>query len=160
MPDVFEVISGYPDEQRTHKGALYTEEDMSIQILIVDDRAVVREELKNVLELTGTVSVVGEASNGWEAVHLTKALKPDIVLMDLEMPGLDGYEATRIIKAEHLAHTVIIFTVYAQAANQQKALEAGADAFVVKGTDIHDLLDLFEKLANRQSDPSNTSKTV
>lgn len=130
---------------------------MKIRILLVDDRAVVREELRNLFSLTGTVSVVGEAADGWEALHLAKELKPDIVLMDLEMPGLDGFEATRQIKAMHLARTVIIFTVYADAANRRKAMEAGADAFIVKGTELTKLLEIFEQTSQRQIDMPDTS---
>jgi DNA-binding NarL/FixJ family response regulator len=130
---------------------------MAIQILIVDDRAVVRKELRHVLDLTETVFVVGEAVDGWDAVRQAKALKPDIVLMDLEMPGLDGFEATRQIKALRLVRAVIIFTVYSDAENQQKAREAGADAFIAKGTDLHTLLDLFEQFANQQPDLPQSS---
>lgn len=125
---------------------------MTIQILIVDDRAVVRNELRHVLELTGTVTVTGEAADGWEALRLAETLKPDIVLMDLEMPGLDGFEATRRIKTLNLARAVIIFTVYADAVNRQKAQEAGADAFVVKGADLRTLLDLFEKFTSTHAE--------
>lgn len=120
---------------------------MTVQILIVDDSAVVRKELRNVLALTGTVTIVGEAVDGWDALRQVKALNPEIVLMDLEMPGVDGFEATRQIKAMHLAQKVIIFTVYADPTNRQKALEAGADAFIVKGSDLFTLLDLFEKFS-------------
>lgn len=122
---------------------------MAIQILIVDDRAVVRKELRHLLELTGRVAVAGEAADGWEAVRQAAALNPDIVLMDLEMPGLDGFEATRQIKARRLARAVIVFTVYGDADSREKALAAGADAFVVKGADLSELLALFEQLAGR-----------
>jgi DNA-binding NarL/FixJ family response regulator len=125
---------------------------MATQILIVDDRAVVRKELRNVLDLIGSVSVIGEAADGWDAIRQTEALKPDIVLMDLEMPGLDGFEATRQIKALHLARTVIVFTIYDTGDNRKKALEAGADAFIVKGTDLGALLDLFEQFSHQQID--------
>ena len=117
-----------------------------ITILIVDDREVVRKELKHVFNLTDTVTVVGEAADGWDAIRQVDALKPDIVLMDLEMPGLDGVEAARRIKICKPAPVVVIFTVYDSEACRQKALEAGADAFVVKGTDLHALLDLFERI--------------
>jgi DNA-binding NarL/FixJ family response regulator len=117
---------------------------MTINILIVDDRAVVRAELRNLLELSENIHVTGEAGDGWEAIRQAEALHPDIVLMDLEMPGLDGFEATRQIKARHLAQTVIAFTVYGDGYNQKKAQEAGADAFIIKGTDLQAILDLFE----------------
>lgn len=125
---------------------------MAIQILIVDDRAVVRKELRHLLELTERVTVTGEAADGWEAVRQAAQLNPDIVLMDLEMPGLDGFEAARQIKARRLARTVIVFTVYGDANSRQKALAAGADAFVVKGTDLDELLALFEQLAGQAAE--------
>ncbi len=117
-----------------------------LKILIVDDSAIVRKELRHVLELAGTLSVVGEAVDGWDALRQAKTSTPDIVLMDLEMPNLDGFEATRQIKTLHLAQKVVVFTVYADSVNRQKALEAGADAFVIKGADLRTLLDLFDQL--------------
>lgn len=129
---------------------------MAIQILIVDDRAVVRDELRNVLSLSGLISVVGEAADGWEAIRQAKALKPDIVLMDLEMPGLDGFEATRQIKTMHLAQTVIAFSVYDDSTNQQKARDAGADAFVVKGTDLNKMLELFNQFSLKKTNLPGT----
>jgi len=124
---------------------------MKKHILIVDDRAVVRSELRNLLEIAGTVAVVGEAEDGWEAVRQAEMLHPDIVLMDLEMPGMDGFEATRQIKNQHLARAVIIFTVYGSEINQQKAQEAGADAFVIKGTDLYVLLKLFDHIFSQEN---------
>jgi len=125
---------------------------MTSRILIVDDRAVVRKELRHVLELTGAVTVIGEAIDGWDAINQAKKLKPDIVLIDLEMPGLDGFEATRRIKTLNLAKTVIIHTVYTDDVYQKKAVEVGADAFLVKGTDIQTLLILFEKFSGQQDE--------
>jgi DNA-binding NarL/FixJ family response regulator len=141
LPDVPGCLQAYPEPWRSKN-------KMVTQILIVDDQTVVRKELRNVLELTGTVSVVGEAVDGWDALRQARILKPDIVLMDLEMPGLDGFEATRQIKSLHLARAVIAFTVYAGAAYRKKAQEAGADAFVVKGADLATLLDLFEQFSS------------
>lgn len=119
-----------------------------IRILIVDDRAVVRQELRNVLTLSGLVQVVGEAVNGRDAVRQAEMLHPEIVLMDLEMPDLDGFKATRLIKERGLARQVIIFTVYADPAYQQRAFEAGADAFIVKGAPLNTLFDWFERFPN------------
>lgn len=123
---------------------------MAIQLLIVDDRAVVRKELRHLLELTGRVAVIGEAADGWEAVCQARTLNPDIVLMDLEMPGLDGFEATRQIKSLHLARAVIVFTVYGDPASRRRALDAGADAFIVKGAGLDELLASFDQFAPGQ----------
>ena len=128
---------------------------MNKKILIVDDREVVRTELRNLFELAGTVTVVGEAEDGWDAVRQAEILRPDIVLMDLEMPGLDGLEATRQIKSHHLAQVVIVFTVYGSEFNRQKAKEAGADAFIVKGTDLYVLLNLFDQIFLREDNHAN-----
>lgn len=123
---------------------------MTIHILIVDDHAVARAELHNLLELSAEVEIVGEAADGWDALRKAEALRPDIVLVDLEMPGLDGFQLTRRIKTLRLAPTVIIFTVYGCAANQQKASAAGADAFLIKGTDLRTLLNTFEQFSTRE----------
>ncbi len=117
------------------------------QILIVDDRAVVRKELRHLLELIGTVAVIGEAEDGWDAIRKAKILNPDTVLMDLEMPGMDGFEAIRQIKALRLAKIVIAFTVYTDVSYRQKAMEAGADAFIEKGTDLQTLIDVINHLS-------------
>lgn len=121
-----------------------------MKLLIVEDCEVVRAELRRLFELTGAVSLVGEARNGLEALRQAQALQPDIVLMDLEMPGMDGFEATRRLKQQHLARVVIVFTVYSSALNQQIAREAGADAFVVKGGDLDALLALFDQFSHQE----------
>jgi DNA-binding NarL/FixJ family response regulator len=124
---------------------------MTTRILIVDDCALVRAELRSILELAGSVAVIGEAVDGWDALRQAEALQPDIVLMDLEMPGLNGFEATRRIKAIHLAKTVIVFTVYSSAANQQKAKESGADAFIIKGASLQTILSIFDQFTNQEA---------
>ncbi len=122
---------------------------MTVRILIVDDRDVVRTELRHALELSEGITVAGEAADGREALRLAEALKPDIVLMDLEMPGVNGFEATRQIKAQHLARAVLVLTIYADAFNQKKAMEAGADAFITKGTDLGTFMDLIQQFSSR-----------
>lgn len=121
---------------------------MSMRILIVDDRPVVRKELRNIFELTDTISVIGEAADGWEAVRKTKELAPDLVLMDLEMPGMDGFEATRQIKSGQHAPIVIILSVYGDPSQRQQAFECGADGFIVKGTDLKEMLEIIEKFSS------------
>lgn len=124
---------------------------MTTRILIVDDCALVRTELRSILELAGSVAVIGEAVDGWDALRQAEALQPDIVLMDLEMPGLNGFEATRRLKARHLAQIVIVFTVYGSAANQQRAKEAGVDAFMIKGTSLQTILSIFDQFTHPEA---------
>ena len=124
---------------------------MTTRLLIVDDNALVRTELRSILELAGSVAVIGEAMDGWDALRQAEALQPDIVLMDLKMPGLNGFETTRQLKANHLAQTVIVFTVYGSAANQQKAKEAGADAFMIKGASLQTILSIFDQFTHQEA---------
>lgn len=128
---------------------------MTIRMLIVDDSDMVRDELRNVLELTGKVRVVGEASDGTVALELIETLKPNIVLIDLETTGTDGLEITRRIKTRWPAQKVAVLTFYASESNLQKALDSGADAFIVKGTDLRMQLHVFESLAGCQEDASH-----
>jgi DNA-binding NarL/FixJ family response regulator len=110
-----------------------------VRILLVDDAARVRHELGELLELTGMVQVIGEAGDGLEAVRLAAELSPEVIVMDLEMPGLDGFEAARRIKAQPSAPRVVVLTVHAGIA-EQDARAAGADSFVVKGASYQILL--------------------
>ena len=110
-----------------------------LRVLLVDDAARVRHELGQLLELTGTVQVVGEAGDGQEAIRLAADLAPDVIVMDLEMPGLDGFEATRRIKARPSAPRVVVLSVHT-GDSEQDAREAGADSFVVKGASYQILL--------------------
>ena len=106
------------------------------RVLIVDDCLDVRRDLRTFLTLTGGFEIVGEAANGEEAVSLAGTSKPDVVLMDLEMPGMDGYQATRQIKASCPPCRVIALTVHAYEKARQEAILAGVDAFLVKGASV------------------------
>jgi DNA-binding NarL/FixJ family response regulator len=112
----------------------------SIKVLIVDDVIQVRRELRTLLTLAGNIEVVGEAGHGSEAVLQAEILRPDVVLMDLEMPVMNGFEATRRIKAKLPDCRVIVLTIYADAVTRQRAISAGADLFLEKGTPIDTLL--------------------
>jgi two-component system response regulator NreC len=117
----------------------------SLRVLIVDDIAQVRQDLQTVLPLTGRnaglfIEVIGEAANGEEAVRQAAALQPDVVLMDLAMPVLDGYEATRKIKELIPYCRVIALSVHDYEAARQKAIQCGVDDFVVKGAPIEMLV--------------------
>ena len=101
------------------------------RVLIADDSMRAREGLRALLSMWQEIEVVGEAANGLDAVRLVAECRPDIVLMDLHMPALDGVQATRLIKQQWPAVTVVALTMYA--VEQSAALAAGADAFLLKG---------------------------
>ena len=101
------------------------------RVIIVDDQPAVLTGLKAILAFYPEILVVGEAGNGWDAVQLVAAQQPDVVVMDLQMPVMDGIEATRLIKRQWPAIKVIVLTV--QAARRGEAFVAGADHFLLKG---------------------------
>ena len=111
-----------------------------IRVLLADDHAIVRAGIRQFLESAGDIEVVGEAGNGLEAVRMTEALQPDVILMDLEMPVIDGYEAARQIKTCCPDCRVVALTVHEYEAARQQAFQAGMDAFIVKGAPLETLL--------------------
>jgi DNA-binding NarL/FixJ family response regulator len=111
-----------------------------LRVLIVDDVEQVRQDLRTLLAVAGGIEVVAEASNGLEAIQLVETMGPQAVLMDLQMPVLEGYEAIRQIKASQPSCRVIALSVHDRLEEQHRAREAGADAFVAKGADYQVLL--------------------
>jgi DNA-binding NarL/FixJ family response regulator len=111
-----------------------------IRILITDDHAVLREGLRLLLEATDDIEVVGEAENGQRAVGETKRLQPDVVLMDLSMPLLNGVEAARRIGQEAPGAKVVILSSYNDDHHIHQAIEAGASGYLMKETASKDLL--------------------
>ncbi len=111
------------------------------RVLIVDDIADVRHELHTLLDLSGLVQVIGEAADGAEAVRMAIELQPDVVLMDLEMPVLDGYAATRLVKEALHGCQVIALSIHEDARARERAAEVGMDSFVSKASPLPELLD-------------------
>ena len=107
-----------------------------IRVLIVDDVEQVRSDLRTALSISGELEIVGEAANGLEAIRLTESLGPEVVLMDLEMPVMDGYESTRQIKSRRPSCRVIALTNHDYESARQRAHESGVDAFLVKGAPV------------------------
>ncbi|HVH65116.1 MAG TPA: response regulator transcription factor [Candidatus Acidoferrum sp.] len=105
---------------------------MAIRVLIVDDQVLVRAGFRMILQAQPDIHVVGEAGDGEQAIGLVRSLKPDVVLMDIRMPGLDGIEATRRIKTEGMTARVVILTTYDLDEYVFDALAAGATGFLLK----------------------------
>ncbi|MHB0869339.1 MAG: response regulator [Chloroflexota bacterium] len=112
---------------------------VAIRVLIVDDHAVLRDGIRSLLESYEDIAVVGEASNGREAVQLVAHLAPDVVLMDVAMPEMDGLEATRQIVAAHGSSRVLVLTQHDNQEYVFPILEAGAAGYLLKkvrGTEL------------------------
>ncbi len=104
-----------------------------IKVIICDDRAIIRDGLEMLLKLEKDIDVAGQAQDGAEAVELVDKTRPDLVLMDLKMPGLNGIEATRIIKQEHPGIHVIGLSLHEDKEIAASMLAAGATAYLTKG---------------------------
>ena len=118
-----------------------------IKVLLVDDQPVIRQGLRLRMATEADIAVVGEAGDGHTALDLAGRLNPDIIVMDIAMPGLDGIEATRNIRATVPGSTVIILSLSDDAATRARAAEAGAAAFVAKHEADGLLLDTIRRVA-------------
>ena len=118
-----------------------------IKILLVDDQPAVRTGLKMRFALEPDIEVVGEAGSGLEALDLTRVLCPDVVLMDVEMPGLDGINTTVRLKTSMPEPAVVVLSLYDSAEMRQRALNAGAAAFVGKQDVCEILMDAIREAA-------------
>ena len=136
--------------------------DAAIRVLIADDQRVVREGLAMIVGLIDGVDVVGAAGDGAEAVACAERERPDVVLMDLRMPGMDGAAATRRIRATLPATQVLVLTTYADDESLFPALEAGARVYLTKDADAEEFERAFRALAAGRShlDPAIQQRLV
>jgi DNA-binding NarL/FixJ family response regulator len=124
---------------------------MTIRVLLADDQALVRGAFAMLIESAPDLDVAGQAETGREAVALAARIHPDVVLMDIRMPDLDGIDATRLITAHEPDARVLVLTTYDTDENVAAALRAGASGFVVKDIRPADLLDAIRTVAAGES---------
>jgi DNA-binding NarL/FixJ family response regulator len=121
--------------------------DSEITTLIVDDHEVVREGLRLSLSRAPHIRVIGEAADGEAAVELAERRKPNVVIMDVRMPGMDGLEATKLLTERVPESAVLIFTAYSERSLLSRGLESGAKGYVLKEAPHETLLRAIEKVA-------------
>ena len=133
-----------------------------INLLIADDHSMVRQGLKQILELEKDIVVTAQASNGNEAVRLAREFKPDIILMDINMPGTNGLEAIKEIKQEKLPSKVIVLTIHEDREYLFKTLQMGAEGYVLKDAEPAVLIEAIRNVYNGQSyiQPNMTKELV
>ncbi len=117
------------------------------KILIVDDHEVVRDGLRNILTSLDNISIAGEAGNGEDAVKMYSTLKPDLVIMDISMPGMNGIEATRVIKEKDPDARILILTMHDNQEYLNQIIRSGAKGFILKNTDKEELLEAVKTVS-------------
>ena len=130
-----------------------------IEILLADDHGDFRRTLRQLLDAEPGLRVVAEAENGRQAVSLARELSPDVVLMDVEMPVLDGIQATRAIASEHPDIAVIGLSVYHERHLVQAMLDAGAAGYLPKDEDLPVLIRILRAIADRSRRDSSREPT-
>jgi DNA-binding NarL/FixJ family response regulator len=121
---------------------------MPVTLLIIDDNALFRALIREIVTEESDIHVVGEAGDGAEAMRLALELRPDIMVLDLVMPGISGFEVLRWIKVEHPEIRVIVVTVHDDDAYRQAAADSSADAFLLKKSLGTCLLPTIQRLRN------------
>jgi two-component system, NarL family, response regulator NreC len=122
-----------------------------LRVLLADDHVVMRTGLRALLERQPNLEVVGESENGRETVNLVASVKPDVVVMDVGMPILNGIEATRMIVAEHPSVAVVILSMHADESYVMRALKAGARGYLLKDSAPADLLGAIQSVSQSKS---------
>jgi two-component system response regulator DegU len=133
-----------------------------INILIADDHAMLRQGIKQILELESDIAVVAQASNGEEAIKLARDYEPDVILMDINMPGTNGLQAIKEIKQEKPSSKIIVLTIHEDREYLFKALQMGAEGYVLKDAEPSVLIEAIRNVSRGQSfiQPSMTKELV
>jgi DNA-binding NarL/FixJ family response regulator len=131
-----------------------------IRVLIADDQVIVTEGLRKIFDAAPTIEVVGVAYDGAQAIEQVSKLKPDLVLMDLKMPGMNGIRATRAIREQHPNTYILVLTTYSADEWVFDAIRAGASGYLLKDTDRHALVAAIEGTVEGQThiDPAVADK--
>jgi DNA-binding NarL/FixJ family response regulator len=127
-----------------------------IRVLLVDDQAAVRRGLRFRFQLEPDIQVVGEAGSGQEALRLVQTLTPAVVLMDVEMPEMDGISTTTALRALGDRITVVMLSIHDDGATRARAQAAGAAAFVAKGATTDQLIDTIRQVAGQAGSSRDT----
>jgi DNA-binding NarL/FixJ family response regulator len=122
----------------------------TIRVLLCDDHRIVRAGINAVLDSTKDIQVVGEASNGREAVDLVEELDPDVLVMDVSMSDMDGISATRLLSSKNVRSRILIFTMHSEDGLLVELLKAGATGYLTKAATSRELLDAIRSVAHGQ----------
>ncbi len=132
---------------------------MKGKVVIVDDEPLTRVDLRDMLELEN-YDVVGEAADGFEAIELAKKYHPDLIIMDVQMPLLDGLSAGKKIMSERLASAILMLTAYSDVNNRQKAMAFGAAGYLVKPLDEKSFIPMVEMAITKGNQVERLEKNV
>jgi two-component system, NarL family, response regulator DegU len=118
-----------------------------IRVIIADDHAIMRVGIRNILTRSSEINVVGEASNGAEAIELVKEYKPDVLILDMEMPIMDGVEVARRLKGDHSPVKILVLSAYDDRQYILEMLEMGASGYLIKDEAPEVIVDAVQRIA-------------
>lgn len=119
----------------------------NINVLIVDDHPLLRQGLSRLLELEGGINVVGQASNGIEALHLMDQLEPDVLLLDINMPGMNGIEVAKAVRVKHPNTEVLVLTIHDNESYVNEMIRVGAKGYLLKDAEPREVVLAIKKVA-------------
>jgi len=133
-----------------------------IRVILADDHAVVRKGIREFLETDDTLTVIGEGANGDEALKLIRELRPDVAVLDIQMPGRSGIDVTRAARAERLPVGILLLTAFDDEPYVRAALQAGANGYVLKTAEAQDIIRAVQAVYEGKSaiDPAITRKLI